>query len=54
MKQKMSHLTEVNKTYFQHLIHAWSIAGILIIHGILPDIWKTKASDLLHKRINRL
>jgi len=45
----MSHLKEVDKTYLQHLLRAWNIAGILIIHGIFPDIWKTKASDILHK-----
>ena len=43
----MSHLKEVNRTYFQHLYHAWRVAGILVIHGVFPDIWKTKASENL-------
>lgn len=43
----MSHLKEVNLTYFQHLKRAWSIAGILIVHGLFPNVWKTKASDML-------
>jgi hypothetical protein len=45
----MSHLKEVNKGYFEHLFGAWKIAIVLIVHGIFPDVWKTKASDLLHK-----
>jgi hypothetical protein len=45
----MSHLTEVNKGYFEHLFRAWKIAIVLIVHGIFPDIWKTKASELLRK-----
>ena len=40
-----SHLTDVNKTYLQHLIGAWKVAFILIVHGLLPDVWKHKASE---------
>jgi hypothetical protein len=43
----MSHLDDVNHTYFQHLRRAWKIAFILFIHGLFPEIWKTKASDEL-------
>jgi hypothetical protein len=43
----MQHLKDVNMSYFEHLIRAWKIAGILIIHGLYPDIWKTKASEYL-------
>jgi len=45
----MSHLEETNKSYFEHLYRAWQIAFVLMVHGVFPDIWKTKASDLLHK-----
>ena len=45
----MSHLNEVGYGYFQHLFRAWRIAFVLIVHGIFPDIWKTKASDELCK-----
>ncbi len=45
----MSHLKEVKKGYFEHLFRAWKIAIVLIVHGIFPDIWKTKASELLRK-----
>jgi hypothetical protein len=46
----MSHLKEVNRTYFQHLYHAWKVAFILLVHGVFPNIWKTKASDILLER----
>lgn len=45
----MSHLNEVGYGYFQHLFRAWKIAFFLIVHGVFPDIWKTKASDELCK-----
>ena len=44
-----SHLNEVGYGYFQHLYRAWKIAFILLVHGLFPNIWKTKASDLLCK-----
>jgi hypothetical protein len=46
----MSHLSDVNRNYFQHLHHAWKVAFILLVHGVFPNIWKTKASDILLER----
>ncbi len=43
----MSHLLEVKMTYFQHLIRAYKIAFVLIVHGLFPNVWKTKAHELL-------
>lgn len=43
----MSHLKDVNMSYVEHLLRAWKVAGILIVHGLLPNIWKTKASDII-------
>jgi hypothetical protein len=45
----MSHLEEINKGYFEHLYRAWKIAFVLMVHGVFPDVWKTKASELLRK-----
>jgi hypothetical protein len=45
----MSHLKEIDMTYFQHLLRAYKVAFILMVHGIFPNIWKTKASDILSK-----
>jgi len=44
-----SHLNEVGYGYFKHLYRAWRIAFILLVHGIFPNVWKTKASDELCK-----
>ncbi len=43
----MSHLSETGFGYFEHLLRAWKIAGVLLVHGLVPNIWKTKASDML-------
>ena len=45
----MSHLQDNNISYIKHLFRAWKIAFILLTHGVFPNIWKTKASDLLCK-----
>ena len=45
----MSHLHDTGYSYFQHLIRAWRLAFILLVHGVFPDIWKTKASDEMCK-----
>ena len=44
-----SHLEEVNKSYFEHLLGAWKVAAVLLIHGLLPNVWRNKASDMLRK-----
>jgi len=45
----MSHLHETGQSYLTHLLRAWKIAFILLAHGLFPNIWKTKASDMLCK-----
>jgi len=42
-----NHLKETNKGYFEHLLGAWKVAFILLVHGLLPNVWEDKASDLL-------
>jgi hypothetical protein len=46
----MKHLREIQMSYLEHLVHAWAIAGVLIVHSLLPFIWVTKASDMLCKK----
>lgn len=41
----MGHLQDNNIGYFRHLYRAWRWAIILLVHGIFPNIWKTKVSD---------
>jgi len=46
----MKHLKEIEMSYMGHLIHALSIAAVLIVHGLIPWVWETKASDMLCKK----
>ncbi len=46
----MTHLSDNNIGYFQHLVRAWRWAAILLVHGIFPEVWKTKVSDEICKR----
>jgi hypothetical protein len=41
----MSHLKDNNVSYFGHLLRAWKWAFVLLVHGLFPNIWKTKVSD---------
>lgn len=43
----MSHLSETGYGYFEHLLRAWKVAGVLLVHGLVPNVWKTKASDMI-------
>ena len=45
----MKHLKEVNMSYLTHLGHAMLAAFILIVHGLIPWVWETRASDMLCK-----
>jgi hypothetical protein len=47
------HLAHGNMSYWQHLRRAWTIAGILLVHGILPNVWERRASDALCKAPKR-
>jgi len=46
----MKHLREINESYFQHMRFAWSVAFVLIVHGLLPMVWETKASEMMENR----
>ncbi len=41
----MKHLNDIHMGYFKHLVHAWRMAFILIVHGFFPWVWETKVSD---------
>ena len=43
----MSHLQETGFNYFRHLYRAWSIAFVLVIHGLFPNVWQHKASNMM-------
>ena len=46
----MSHLKDVDMSYGKHLLRAWGIAFVLLVHGIFPNIWQHKASDMINGR----
>jgi hypothetical protein len=45
----MSHLNEIRETYFHHMKFAWTVAFVLIVHGVLPNVWTDKASDMMEE-----
>ena len=47
----MNHLKTIGMGYFMHLFHAWKVAFI-IIHGLFPNIWEWKASELICEHNN--
>jgi len=42
------HLKEVKMGYFAHLVHAWSMAIALLLHGIFPFILADYASGKIN------
>jgi len=52
---RIKHLEVIHETYFEHLRFAWSVAFVMIVHGLLPWIWGMKASDMMAmKELERL
>ena len=47
------HLKDINMGYLTHLTHAWRMAFILLIHGLIPSIWETKVSDEMQDAHNK-
>lgn len=50
----MGHLSEINKTYFEHLVFAWitaiqllEAAVVLLFHGLAPDILCKAGSEIV-------
>ena len=50
INKHMKHLDEINESYLQHLRFAWSVAFVLLVHGLFPMIWENKASQMMEKR----
>lgn len=46
----MRHLDEVGENYFQHLRFTLVVSFVLIVHGLLPWIWETKATEMMERR----
>jgi len=43
----MNHLKDIGMNYIEHLLFAWRLSFYLFVHGIFPNIWKNKASEIL-------
>ena len=50
----IKHLEENSVGYFEHLFFALKVAGALVIHAVLPWLFKTYASDHLCNRSKEL
>ena len=47
---RIRHLEWIQESYLEHLWFAWSVAFVLIVHGLLPWVWQFKASEMTSKR----
>ena len=47
---RIRHLEWIQETYLEHLWFAWSVAFVLIVHGLFPWMWQFKASEMTSKR----
>lgn len=57
----MGHLEEINMTYLEHMLQAFSYSIealkaciILFIHGLFPDIYKYEGSKKIHNLYIRI
>ena len=50
MARRLSHLHEAGETYFEHLRFAWSVAFVMIVHGLLPWVWEYRATEMMARR----
>jgi len=46
----IKHLEWIDESYFEHLRFAWSVAFVLIVHGIFPWVWQFKATEMMQKK----
>ena len=43
----MSHLKETGLNYFRHMRRAFHISFVSFVHGIFPNVWTHKVSDII-------
>ena len=49
----MKHLKENNMSYLEHLLFAWSMALALLVHGLIPVLFTTYASDKMKSILDK-
>lgn len=47
------HLKEIKMSYLEHLFFAWSMAFALLVHGVIPSLFTTYASDKIEEQKRR-
>lgn len=47
---KIKHLQWIQETYWEHLKFAWSVAFVMLVHGLLPWVWEFRATEMMAKR----
>ena len=50
MARRLKHLQEAGETYFQHLLFAWSVGFVMLVHGLLPFVWEYRATEMMSRR----
>lgn len=47
---KIKHLDWIQETYWEHLKFAWSVAFVMLVHGLLPWVWEFRATEMMQRR----
>ena len=46
----IKHLKWIDEGYFEHMWFAFKVAGVLIVHGLMPWVWQFKATEMMQKK----
>ena len=46
----IKHLKWIDEGYFEHMYFAWSVAFVLIVHGLCPWMWQFKATEMMARK----
>ena len=50
VRRRIEHLDWIEESYFEHLRFAWTIAFVLIVHGVFPWVWQFRAAEMTAQR----
>ena len=49
-RRLIKHLEWIDEGYFEHMWFAFKVAGVLIVHGLMPWVWQFKATEMMQKK----
>lgn len=49
-RRLIKHLQWIDESYFEHMYFAWSVAFVLIVHGLFPWMWQFKATEMMARQ----